>query len=61
MKNSTVIATNRFGLGAGPGDPGLITVKGKRQVESADCIVYDRLTSSALLEAARDDAELIDV
>ncbi|MCH7625994.1 MAG: uroporphyrinogen-III C-methyltransferase [Chloroflexi bacterium] len=48
-------------VGAGPGDPGLITVKGMRQVESADCIVYDRLTSSALLEAARDDAELIDV
>ncbi|MCH7652475.1 MAG: HemD protein, partial [Chloroflexi bacterium] len=48
-------------VGAGPGDPGLITVKGMRQVESADCIVYDRLTNSALLEAARDDAELIDV
>ncbi len=48
-------------VGAGPGDPGLITVKGMRQVELADCIVYDRLTNKALLEDARDDAELIDV
>ena len=48
-------------VGAGPGDPGLITVKGMRQIELADSIVYDRLTNAALLEAARGDAELIDV
>ena len=48
-------------VGAGPGDPGLITVKGMKQIELADCIVYDRLTSKALLGAARAEAELIDV
>ena len=48
-------------VGAGPGDPGLITVKGMRQIELADCVVYDRLTNKALLEAAGDHAELIDV
>jgi uroporphyrinogen III methyltransferase / synthase len=37
-----------FFVGAGPGDPGLITVRGKSLIESADAIVYDSLVNSAL-------------
>ena len=48
-------------VGAGPGDPELISVKGLRLVQSADAIVYDRLADKRLLDEARQDAELIDV
>lgn len=47
-------------VGAGPGDPGLITVKGLRLIQQADVIVYDRLIPHELLDAARPDAEKID-
>lgn len=46
-------------IGAGPGDPGLITVKGKKILEEADCIVYDRLANPALLSIRKAGAELI--
>ncbi|MGD1996996.1 MAG: uroporphyrinogen-III C-methyltransferase [Anaerolineae bacterium] len=46
-------------VGAGPGDPGLITVRGRECVAQADVVIYDRLIGSELLEAARPDAELI--
>ena len=46
-------------VGAGPGDPGLITLKGKNCIEIADVLVYDYLASPALLAHAREDAELI--
>jgi len=46
-------------VGAGPGDPGLITLKGKNCIEIADVLVYDYLASPALLAYAREDAELI--
>ena len=46
-------------VGAGPGDPGLITVKGKECIQSADVIIYDYLASPALLKYARKSAELI--
>jgi uroporphyrinogen III methyltransferase/synthase len=46
-------------VGAGPGDPKLITVKGLECVKKADVIVYDRLASPRLLSYARQDAELI--
>jgi uroporphyrinogen III methyltransferase/synthase len=46
-------------VGAGPGDPELITVAGRRALEAADCIVYDRLVSPRLLDFARQDAEQI--
>ncbi len=38
-----------FLVGAGPGDTGLITVKGKQLIDSADAVVYDALANSALL------------
>lgn len=46
-------------VGAGPGDPGLITVKGLECLKAADVVVYDRLASPQLLREAREDAELI--
>lgn len=48
-----------FLIGAGPGDPGLITVKGKSCIEEADVVIYDYLAAPALLKYARKDAELI--
>ena len=48
-------------VGAGPGDPGLITVKGMQRLREADVVAYDRLVDRRLLEEVRDDAELIDV
>ncbi len=44
-------------VGAGPGDPGLITVAGLERLKKADVVVYDRLVSPALLEHARPEAE----
>lgn len=46
-------------VGAGPGDPGLITVKGKECIERADVIVYDYLAAPALLAHAPKKAEMI--
>ncbi|HMA84776.1 MAG TPA: uroporphyrinogen-III C-methyltransferase [Desulfosalsimonadaceae bacterium] len=46
-------------VGAGPGDPGLITLNGIEAIEAADVIVYDYLASASLLNYARESAELI--
>ncbi len=54
MKTGTV-----YLIGAGPGDPGLITVKGRSILERADIVVYDRLAHPSLLQYAKPDAELI--
>jgi uroporphyrinogen III methyltransferase / synthase len=48
-------------IGAGPGDPGLITVRGLQHLASADVVIYDRLVHARLLRHARADAEKIDV
>ena len=50
-----------FLVGAGPGDPGLVTVKGLRCIEAAEVVIYDRLVDTRLLGHAPSDAELIDV
>ena len=48
-----------FLVGAGPGDPGLITVKGLRCLQQAQVVVYDRLMDPSLLQSASPDAELV--
>ncbi len=46
-------------VGAGPGDPGLITVKGAKLLGQADVVVHDRLVSPEILDLAQDDCEMI--
>jgi siroheme synthase len=46
-------------VGAGPGDPGLITVKGLACLKQADVVVYDRLVDENILREARSEAEKI--
>jgi uroporphyrin-III C-methyltransferase len=48
-------------VGAGPGDPGLITARGLELLRRADVVVYDRLVGPELLGEARPEAELVDV
>ena len=46
-------------VGAGPGDPGLITVRGLEALRAADVVLYDRLVAPELLAECRPDAELV--
>jgi len=46
-------------IGAGPGDPGLLTIKGKQLIEKADVIIYDKLVSESILNLAQQDCERI--
>jgi uroporphyrin-III C-methyltransferase / precorrin-2 dehydrogenase / sirohydrochlorin ferrochelatase len=48
-------------VGAGPGDPELLTMKAVRALKSADVILYDRLVGEGVLDHARREAELIEV
>lgn len=50
-----------FLVGAGPGDPELLTMKAHRLIESAPVIVHDRLVSREVMALAKADARLIDV
>ncbi len=50
-----------FLVGAGPGDPGLLTVRGLDLIRRADVIVHDSLIGMSLLDEARKDVELVDV
>lgn len=47
-------------IGAGPGDTGLITMKGIEALKEADVVVYDHLASPSLLNTTKDEAEWID-
>lgn len=46
-------------VGAGPGDTGLLTLKGEKYIKQADCLVYDRLSSPEFLSMAKAGCELI--
>lgn len=47
-------------VGAGPGDPGLFTIKGMELLRKADVVMYDALSNPDLLKECKDGAELID-
>ena len=46
-------------IGAGPGDPGLITVKGLACLKKAEVVIYDYLASEQLLSSAKEGAERV--
>lgn len=48
-------------VGAGPGDAGLLTIKGERLLREADVVIYDQLANSSFLDLAGREAVLIDV
>ncbi|MDA8025077.1 MAG: uroporphyrinogen-III C-methyltransferase [Actinomycetota bacterium] len=54
-RNSVVL------VGAGPGDPGLLTVRGRQLLEEADCVVYDYLADESILGLCKPGTQLIDV
>ncbi|MEI8173599.1 MAG: uroporphyrinogen-III C-methyltransferase, partial [Deltaproteobacteria bacterium] len=55
MKNTGKV----YIIGAGPGDPGLITVSGLRRLEEADVVIYDHLVSPEIIRHAKESARLI--
>lgn len=48
-------------VGAGPGDPELLTLKARKALDEADVVIYDRLISPEILELARREAIMLDV
>lgn len=58
MIRSQLAGTVRI-VGAGPGDPEMITIKGMRAIKEADCILYDRLIPAELLKQADRNCETI--
>ena len=56
---SQVVPGKVYLVGAGPGDPELLTIKAARLIGAADCIVYDHLIGKGILALARPDVELV--
>ena len=48
-------------VGAGPGDPELLTLKARRLLHEADVVIHDRLVPAAILELARREATILEV
>ena len=61
MKENTGKKGKVYLIGAGPGDPGLLTLRGKSVLEKADVVVYDRLVSPAILGFCNPKAKMVDV
>lgn len=59
MVNKEAIFPELFVIGAGPGDPELITVKGYKILQSADVILYDNLANKELLDLAKPECDKI--
>ncbi|HAP32197.1 MAG TPA: uroporphyrinogen-III C-methyltransferase [Firmicutes bacterium] len=59
MSNSNKQKGMVYLVGAGPGDPGLLTLKGLKCIAAADVLVYDRLVNRRLLSYARPGAEMV--
>jgi len=59
MKNPEQKKGKVYLVGAGPGDSELITLKGLRVLQTADCVIYDKLANPILLRHIRKDAEII--
>ena len=48
-------------VGAGPGDAGLLTLRGREVLEDAECVVYDRLVGEGVLALIPEGVERVDV
>ncbi|MCI0422665.1 MAG: SAM-dependent methyltransferase, partial [Acidobacteria bacterium] len=59
MSSDPPLTPRVYLIGAGPGDPELMTLKGLRCLQAAGCVVYDSLVNTDLLQHAPADSELI--
>lgn len=59
-KNADACAGHVAFVGAGPGDPELLTLKARKALDTADVVIHDRLVTPEILELARREAILID-